>query len=88
MLTPYYVHVIQGHQKKKQKTPASMHLRSRPTMYTPYKTTRRRKEPSLKVPTLTLYYVHAIQAPRVWGCLPERFSNTLMNMASRRNSSI
>ena len=47
-----------------------------------------KKGPKLEVPTLTLYYVHAIQAPKVWGGLPERFSNTLMNMASRRNSSI
>ena len=76
MLTPYYVHVIQDHLKKNKKTPASMHLRSGPTTYTPYKTTRRRKEPSLKVLTLTLYYVHAIQATKVWGGLPERFSNT------------
>jgi hypothetical protein len=33
-------------------------------VYTPYKTTRRRKVPSLKVPTLTLYYLHAYTTTR------------------------
>jgi hypothetical protein len=62
-LTPYYVHAIQDHQKKK-KILASRYLRSRPTAYTIYKTTRRRKDPSLKVPTFTPYYVHAIKNHR------------------------
>jgi hypothetical protein len=83
-LTPYCVHDIQDHQKKKrpqpqgtydhallrtrytrppgeEQTPASRDLRSRPTTYTQSKTTARRTHPSLKVPTLTPYYVHAIQ---------------------------
>ena len=33
----------------------------RPTTYMPYKTTMSRQDPSLDVPTLTPYYVHAIQ---------------------------
>ena len=44
-----------------EKTPASRYIRLRPITYWPYKTTRRSKDPSLKVPTLTPYYVHAIQ---------------------------
>ena len=43
-----------------EKIPSSMYLRSRPTTYTPWRTTRRRKDPSLKVATLTPYYVHAL----------------------------
>ena len=45
---------------EEEKTPASRYLRSCPTTYTPYKTTRR-KDPSLKVPTLTPYDIHALQ---------------------------
>jgi hypothetical protein len=76
-LTPYYVHALQDHRKKKrphhallrtcptrppeeQMTPASRYIRSRPTTYMPYKTTRRRKDLSLKAPTLTTYCVHAL----------------------------
>jgi hypothetical protein len=44
-----------------EKTSGSRYLRSRPSTYRPYKTTRRRKDLSLKVPTLTPYYVHALQ---------------------------
>ena len=46
---------------EEEKSPASKYLRRRSTTYTPYTTTRRRKEPSLKVPTLTPYYVHALE---------------------------
>ena len=38
-----------------------MYLRSPPTTYTPYRTTRSRKDPSLEVHRLTPYYVHAVQ---------------------------
>jgi hypothetical protein len=46
---------------EEKKTPASRYLRGRPTTHTPYKTTRRRKDLSLQVPTLTPYYAHAIR---------------------------
>ena len=43
-----------------EKISFSRYLRSRPTTYTPYKAARCRKDPLLKVPTLTPYYVHAL----------------------------
>ena len=42
------------------KFPALNFLRSRPTTYTPYKTSNRREASSLRLPTLTHYCVHTI----------------------------